>query len=340
MVRPGPRNLITDVAGLRVGNAEDVPVRTGVTVLVADDSVNAAVDVRGGAPGTRETDALDPVNVAGKIDAIALSGGSIFGLDTPAGVTAYLREQGRGFELAPGAPRVPIVPGAILFDLANGGDKSWGSEPPYRALGRRAVQAASEHFALGNAGAGLGATAGIYKGGLGSASAVTGDGITIGAIAAVNAVGSPLIPGTDVFWAFPFEYASEFGGRRLKGDRPADLDLPPDMRGAAPRTSTTIAIVATDADLSRIELKRVAIMAADGFARALRPIHTPFDGDVVFAVATAKRALAEPRQRQVMRLGSIAADCIARAIARGVYEAETLGAKSYRETFSGEEKNG
>jgi L-aminopeptidase/D-esterase-like protein len=334
MVRPGARNLITDVAGLRVGQAEDARVRTGVTVLVADQPALAVVDVRGGAPSTRDTEGLDLVSLVEAVDAITLSGGSAFGNDAPSGVAAFLRAQGRGFEIAPGAPRVPIVPGAILFDLVNGGDKDWGDEPPYRALGRKACENASPDFALGNAGAGFGATAGAYKGGLGSASAVTDDGFTVGAVVAVNAVGSPLIPGSDVFWAFPFEQNREFGGRRPKGDVPLDLDLPSDMKGARPMENTTIAIVATDADVSRIELQRIAIMAADGFARGLRPVHTPFDGDLLFALATAKRKIAEPRQRAVMRLGSIAADCLARAIARGVYEAKTLGnVKSYRDTF-------
>jgi L-aminopeptidase/D-esterase-like protein len=332
------RNLITDVAGLRIGQAEDARVRTGVTVLLADEPARAVCDVRGGAPSARDTAGLDLVSLVDAVDAITLSGGSSFGNDAPSGVTAFLRAQGRGFEIAPGAPRVPIVPGAILFDLANGGDKDWGEEPPYRALGRRAAENASLDFALGNAGAGFGATAGLYKGGLGSASAVA-DGITVGAIVAVNAVGSPLIPGTDVFWSFPFEQNGEFGGRRLKGDVPLDLDLPPDMKGARPMANTTIAIVATDADVSRVELQRVAIMAADGFARALRPVHTPFDGDLVFAVSTARHALSAMRPGEVMRIGTIAADCLARAIARGVYEAESLGtARSYRETFGG--KNG
>src|SRR5579862_1554603 len=227
MVRLGARNLITDVAGLAVGHAQDTRVASGVTVLVGDAPMNAVYDIRGGAPGTRDVATLDAMALVGQADAIVLSGGSAFGLDAPAGVTGVLRALGRGFEIAPGAPRVPIVPGAILFDLANGGDKEWGGEPPYRALGRRAAENASLDFALGNAGAGFGATAGIYKGGLGSASAVTDDGLTVGAIVAVNAVGSPLIPGTDVFWAFPFEQSGEFGGRRLKADVPLDLDLPP-----------------------------------------------------------------------------------------------------------------
>ena len=336
MVRPGARNLITDVAGLRVGQAGDERIRTGVTVLLGGAPMAAVVDVRGGAPGTRDTEALDPINLAGSADAIVLSGGSAFGLDAPSGVSSWLRAQGRGFEIRPGAPRVPIVPGAILFDLANGGDKDWGDESPYRALGRKAVESASLDFALGNAGAGFGAVAGLYKGGLGSASAVTEDDMTVGAIAAVNSLGSPLIPGSDVFWAFPFEQNGEFGGRRLKTNVQIDLDLPPDMKGTRPRENTTIAIVATDAALERVELARMAVMAADGFARALRPVHTPFDGDIVFAVSTAKRKLGSARALDVMRLGSIAADCLARAIARGVYEAETLGTvKSYRDIFKG-----
>jgi L-aminopeptidase/D-esterase-like protein len=336
-VRPGPRNLITDVAGLRIGHAEDARARTGATVLLADASIAAAVDVRGGAPGTLNTDALDPVSLVGAIDAIVLAGGSVFGLDAAGGAIAFLAAQKRGFQFAAGVPAVPGVPAAIIFDLANGGDKNWGETPPYRALGRKAAEEAGVDFALGNAGAGLGATAGTYKGGLGSASVVTDDGFTVGAVVVVNAVGSPLIPGTDVFWAFPFEQGEEFGGRRPRDLGPIDLDLPADMKGArAPGANTTIAIVATDADLTRIELKRLAIMAADGFARALRPVHAPFDGDTVFAVSTARRALPEPRPASVMRLGSLAADCLSRAIARGVYEAESLGqTRSYKAQFMG-----
>lgn len=332
MVRPGPRNLITDVAGLRVGNAVDETVRTGVTVVMADAFATAVVDVRGGAPGTRDTDALDPVAIDGGADAIVLSGGSVYGLDAPAGVTALLREQGRGVLF--GGVHVPIVPGAILFDLVNGGDKNWGAETPYRRLGREAAQNVGLSFPLGNVGAGIGAKAGAYKGGLGSASSTTDDGFTIGAIVAVNSLGSPLIPGTDVFWSFPFEQNNEFGGKRLTGGFDNDLDLPADMKGAAPKQNTTIAIIAVDAEVSGTELKRIAIMAQDGFARALRPIHTPFDGDVVFAFATGKRPVGEPRQRQVMRLGHMASDTLSRAIARGVYEAQTLGPmKSYRDSF-------
>ena len=334
MVRPGVRNLITDVAGLRVGHAEDHVACTGTTVLIADEPFIAVADMRGGAPGSREIEVLDPINLVGRADAIVLSGGSVYGLDAASGVVAALRDVGRGYRLSPQAPPAPIVPAAILFDLVNGGDKAWGAQSPYYRLGQTAFAAAGVNFRLGNAGAGLGARAGIYKGGLGSASAETDDGFSVGALAAVNSLGSPLLPGTDVFWAFPFEQNGEFGGRRLEGDFARDLDLPSDMKSAQPGENTTIAIVAVDADVTSVELKRIAIMAGDGFARALRPVHTPFDGDIVFAAATGRRAVGEPRARNLMRLGSIAADCLSRTIARGVFEAETLGEMtSYRETF-------
>jgi L-aminopeptidase/D-esterase-like protein len=337
MVKPGKRNLITDVAGLKIGNAENPRIRTGVTVLIGDEPFAAVADIRGGAPGTRDVEALKPVSLVEAIDAITLSGGSAFGLDAPGGVQSVLRTQGRGFQIAPGAPLVPVVSGAILFDLANGGDKEWGDMPPYRALATTAAQNAREDFALGNVGAGLGAMAGMYKGGLGSASAVTDDGFTVGAIAAVNSVGSPLIPGSDVFWSFPFEMDGEFGSRRLPNDfKQKEFDLPLDMKIARPHANTTIAIVAIDAKLSRVELERVAIMAADGFARSLRPVHAPSDGDIVFAVSTARREIAEPRHRDVMRIGMIAGDCLSRSIARGVFEAQSLGSmKSYKDSFAG-----
>lgn len=336
MAKPGRRNLITDVEGLLVGNADDARMRTGVTVLLCEHAMPAVADIRGGAPGTRDVEGLDPVSLVEGVDAITLAGGSTFGNDAPSGVQAWLKKHGRGFEIRPGAPRVPIVPGTILFDLANGGDKNWGEAPPYRKLARKAVENASRTFSLGNVGAGMGAVSGAYNGGLGSASAVTDDGFTVGALAAVNSLGSPVIPGTDVFWAFPFEQNGEFGGRRLRAPLPhLDLDLPRDIKGGHPLENTTIAIVATDAQLTRVELKRMAIMAHDGFARALRPVHTPFDGDLVFAVSSAKRPIGAQRQQEAMRLGSIAADCLARAIARGVYEAETMGElKSYRDVFA------
>ncbi len=331
-ITPGPRNLITDVAGLSIGNAQDERARTGVTVLLPDEPGTAAMDVRGGGPGTRESDALDPRHLLeGRVDALVLSGGSVYGLDAPSGVTHWLGGQGRGFAFPGLSITAPIVPGAILFDLANGGEKYWANggseEPPYRTLGYDACQAAGKDFALGNAGAGFGAQAGHYKGGLGSASAVTPDGITVGALVAVNAVGSPVIPGTDCFWAAPFELNGEFGGRRWNGEgAPASYDPLEGTKLAGPRENTTIGIVATDAALDATAMHRIAVMAHDGFARALRPVHAPVDGDAVFALSTGKKPLdRQARTLDITRLGAIAADCMARAIARGVFEAETLG---------------
>lgn len=341
MMRAGKRNLLTDVAGLSVGQAEDASARSGVTIVLAERAMAAAVDVRGGAPGTSGTEALDCVNLVGAVDALALSGGSVYGLEAASALTAWLGVRGRGFLLRPEAPPAPIVPGAVIFDLANGGDKNWGLVPTYRALAIEAVGKAGAEYALGNAGAGIGATAGIYKGGTGSASSVTEDGHTVAALAIVNSAGSPIIPSTDVFWAWPFERANEFGGRRLPPDfPPVDDALPPDMkRPVAPGANTTIAVVATDADLSRVELKRLTIMASDGFARALRPVHTPFDGDTVFALSTGALGIGEERPFALMQLGHAAADCLARAIARGVYEAITLGeSRSYRDVCAEKEK--
>ena len=328
---PGPRNSITDVNGIAVGNAEDRTARSGVTVILPDSPAVAAVDVRGAAPGTRETDALDPTGLVERIDAVVLSGGSAFGLDAASGVMGWLADRKRGFKV--GTAIVPIVPAAILFDLLNGGDKGWGEIPPYRELGRKAVTLAGTEFSLGNAGAGLGARAGRLKGGLGSASAITADGIEIGAIVAVNSFGSVTMPGSSCFWAWALEQGNEFGGAAPPHfDSSIDLDPPLEKltTGAAAGANTTLAVVATNATLTRPQAMRVAMMAQDGFARAIRPVHTPFDGDTVFALSTGKRPL--DGAMELMRIGSIAADCVARAIARGVFAAETLGAMlSYNE---------
>lgn len=321
--RPGSRNLITDVPGLLVGQAQDAAARTGVTVILPDERAVCACDVRGGGPGTRETDALAPENLVDAVDAVVLSGGSVYGLAAADGVTAWLGAQGRGFALmdAPGVPRSPVIPAAILFDLANGGDKGWALEPPYRRLGIAAAEAAAPDFELGTAGAGYGSMAGQLKGGVGSASIVTEDGLTVGALVAVNSFGSAVADDGRSFWAAPYEVGDEFGGLGAAG-----LSAGPDGWGLAkvapaPRTNTTIAVVATDAALTPAEARRVAVMAQDGLARAIRPVHTPFDGDVVFALSTARRALADPASLTVARLGALAADCLARAVARAVYEA-------------------
>jgi L-aminopeptidase/D-esterase-like protein len=325
--RPGPLNLITDVPGLSVGQAHDGSVRTGVTVILPDVAAVCACDVRGGGPGTRETDALAGENLVEAIDAVVLAGGSVYGLAAADGVAAWLGARGRGYALspAPGVPPSPVVPAAILYDLANGGDKAWGLEPPYRRLGMAAVESAGASFDLGTAGAGYGARAGTLKGGTGSASILTADGITVGAIAAVNSFGSVVAPGGRTFWAAPFEIGEEFGGLGPAGLRadPEDWGLAKANPGA--RQNTTIACVATDVALTPAQARRVAIMAQDGLARAVRPAHAPFDGDVVFVLSTARQPLAEPANMTVMRIGALAADALARAIARGVYAASGWG---------------
>jgi D-aminopeptidase len=313
------RNLITDVAGVRVGHADDPKLGSGVTAVVFDKPAVAAADLRGGGPGTRESSLLDPAMTVERIDAITLAGGSAFGLDAASGVQAWLREQGRGFAVREAL--VPIVPGAILFDLLNGGDKKWGRYPPYRELGHQATAQAASEFALGSAGAGLGATTFDFKGGTGSASAVARGGITVGALAIANAAGSAVIGGGPHFWAAPYERNSEFGGR----GQPAAV--PPDALNfrtkGQPGENTTLVVVATDATLTKAQTRRLAIMAQDGLARALRPIHTPLDGDIVFAAATCERPFPDPIYG-LAELGTLAADVVARAIARGVYEARAL----------------
>jgi D-aminopeptidase len=300
-----------------VGHAQDAGLRSGCTVLLGDRPFTAGVNVMGGAPGTRETDLLAPDRLVQEVDALVLSGGSAFGLDACSGVADGLRAMGRGF--AVGDQRVPIVPGAILFDLLNGGDKGWARNP-YADLGLAALEAAGEEFALGTAGAGYGALTGRWKGGLGSASAVLDSGITVGALVAVNALGSATIGEGPGFWAHPFEIAAEFGGLGGQGVfDPSQEPEPVKRMGEA----TTIAIVATDARLSQAECQRMATAAQDGMARALVPSHTPLDGDLVFAAATGARAMAEPL-RDAFQIGHAAAACLSRAIARAVYAARAM----------------
>jgi D-aminopeptidase len=312
------RNLITDVAGVKVGHADDARLGSGVTVIVFDQPAVASMDGRGGGPGTRESVLLDPAMTIERIDAITLAGGSAFGLDAASGVMAWLAEQGRGYPVR--SARVPIVPGAILFDLLNGGDKDWGRYPPYRELGYSAAVAAAEEFSLGSVGAGLGATTVNLKGGVGSASATTG-GFTVGALAAVNAAGSVTVGSGPWFWAAPYELNSEFGGLGFPSPLPRDA-LAPHVKGRLGE-NTTLVVVACNAGLTKSQAQRLAIMAQDGLARAIRPIHTPLDGDVVFAAATGSRPLADPIA-DLAELGARAADVVARAIARAVYEAVPL----------------
>ena len=311
-MKPGPRNLITDVAGLSVGNAEDRRLKSGTTVVICDAPATASAQVLGGAPGTRETDLLEPHNSVQQIDAIFLSGGSAFGLDAGTGVQAALREDGRGF--AVGNVRVPIVPGAILFDLINGGDEDWGRYSPYRELGYDAARAAALDFALGSHGAGTGALTAGLKGGLGSASSVLTGGITIGALVAANPLGSVTFGQSRQFRAAPHEIGATLPPEALEIITKMNLGQPRDA-------NTTIAVIATDAVLTKAECKRLAIAAHDGFARAIWPSHTPLDGDIVFALSTGRSGLT-PNAAQFIEICAAAASTMARAIARGVYLAQ------------------
>jgi D-aminopeptidase len=324
------RNLITDVVGILVGHADDARLASGVTAIIFEEPAVAAVDVRGGAPATRETDLLEPHRTAERIDAVVLSGGSAFGLDAGAGVQALLRERRRGFAI--GDIRVPLVCGASMFDLLNGGDKNWGRFPPYRDLGYNAAAKAASTFALGTAGAGFGATTVNLQGGLGSASAVTRDGHTVGALVAVNACGSVNVGAGPHFWAAPFEVDREFGGLGFPSEVPVAA-LTPIAKGR-PGENTTIAIVATDAALTKAQTKELAVIAQDGLTRAIYPAHTTLDGDTVFAAATGRRPLADP-VNEITELGVVAANTLARAVARGVFEAKSLpgGLPSWRDRY-------
>ncbi|MEP4270840.1 MAG: P1 family peptidase, partial [Roseibium sp.] len=258
----GKRNLITDVPGLQIGNATDQDLKSGATVLVPDEPAVTSVAIHGGAPGTREIALLEPEQTVEKIDAVVLAGGSAFGLDAGAGVQGRLAELGYGFQIGPF--RVPIVPTAILFDLLNGGDKSWGQAAPYRDLGRAALDAIGHDFALGSVGAGTGATTANLKGGLGSASQVLDNGVTVGAIVAVNALGRATVGDGAHFWAAPFEIGEEFGGLGMAHPLPADaISVRTKLDGLKAGANTTIAAVATDAILTKGEAKRLAVMAHD-----------------------------------------------------------------------------
>jgi D-aminopeptidase len=313
---PGRRNLITDVPGLLVGNAEDHRIKTGTTVLVGDRPFIASVDIMGGSPGARETDLLSPDKLIEGVDALFLSGGSAFGLDAGSGVMDGLRAAGRGFRV--GDATIPIVPGAILFDLINGGDKNW-AESPYRALGARALANASLDFALGTAGAGVGATSANLKGGLGSASLLLDNGITVGALVGANPTGSVTVGDRPHFWAAPFEMADEFGGLGMFTGRVDYTDTSITKRNRTTALSnTTIAIVATDAVLSKAQAKRLAVAAQDGMPRSVSPSHTPVDGDLIFSVSTGMRPLGDPIL-DAIELGHAAAICVARAMTRAIY---------------------
>jgi L-aminopeptidase/D-esterase-like protein len=341
MSKVGPRNAITDIAGLKVGAADDADLRTGVTVVLPDARAVAAVDVQGGGTGTRELELLRGDATLDAVDAIVLGGGSAFGLAAADGVMGWLAEQGRGFPV--GDLHVPLVPGAILFDLLNGGDKTaFQDKPdtalPYRALARAAVASASLEVALGNAGAGFGATTTGHdgrrlKGGQGTASVVLDDGVTVGALAAVNALGSVVANSGGQFLAGALERGEEFGG--LGGAVRVEVpDHPLDKYGRRETPpNTTLAVVATDAALTKAQATRVARMAQAGMARAIRPVFTPMDGDVVFSLATGHLSVTDPVS-DVARIGMAAADCLARAVARGIFEAAGQGDwPAYKDTY-------
>lgn len=317
---PGPKNLITDIAGLRVGNAQDDTLKSGATVLTANAPFTASVHVMGGAPGSRETDLLAPDKSVAKVEALALAGGSAYGLDACSGVVDGLRADNRGFRIGPAL--IPLVPGAIIFDLLNGGQKDW-TDNPYRALGRAAYAAADTTFDLGTVGAGTGALSAMLKGGLGSASFVLSSGITVGALVVANPVGAVTTPGDRHFWAAPYEVNNEFGGlgpdpatglgRQLNSRKMSAMGV-----RASERANTTIAIVATDADLSKSQCQRIATAAHDGMARAIVPAHTPADGDLIFALSTNDKPMENP-DRELGEIGHAAALCLSRAISRAIY---------------------
>ncbi len=310
------KNLLTDIPGVAVGHATDLVLGSGVTAVVFDSPVIASGSVLGGAPGGRDTALLDPSMTVETVDAFVLSGGSAFGLDAAGGVQAGLRAIGRG--LSVGTTKVPIVPQAILMDLLNGGDKDWGRHSPYRDMGFEAFEAARPgSFALGTVGAGTGATTATFKGGIGSASARTKAGHAVAALVAANALGSATIGNDPHFWAAPFEQAQEFGGLGM----PAAFDTDMRLKGINV-TATTIGVVVTDAVLTKAQAHRLSILAHDGLARAVLPAHLPFDGDTMFAAATAEKPVTD--LAELMEIFHLAALVTARAIARGVFEATAL----------------
>lgn len=305
------------IHGVRIGQAHDDTVKTGVTVILPDAPATCAVDVRGGGPGTREIMTLQDGGLIDKVHAVVLSGGSVYGLAAAEATVVWLGEKRIGYAPGPApVPVSPIVPSAILFDNANGGDKDWGREPPFRRLAFDACETAGTAIQEGRVGAGFGATAGLYRGGLGMASETVGE-ITVTAIIAANPVGSPYMPGTNCPWAWPYEVEGEFGSVRPPADykRTEALDTKLAFLKAAGQ-STVIGAVITDAGLSQKELKRLAIMAQDGIPMAVQPAHTPLDGDTVFALSTGDTFCKTPVA--LAELGAAAARCVARALMRGV----------------------
>ena len=317
-IQPNPKSSITDVAGIKVGHFTDTRRPTGCTVILCEEGATGGVDVRGSAPGTRETDLLDPKNLVQQVHAVVLSGGSAFGLETATGVVRWLEERGIGYDV--GVAKVPIVPAAILFDLGVGDAKI----RPDAEAGYKACKAATTNPpAEGNVGAGAGAIVGkmfggkrAMKGGIGTAS-IKLPGLTIGAIVAVNAVGDVIDPATGKLIAG----ARTADGKKLAGTMAGILRgeaLPPMLGG----TNTTIGLVATDAKLDKAQAQKVAEMAQDGLARAINPAHTMFDGDTIFAVATGKTTSTNPAN--VTLIGALAAEAMSQAIVRAIKAARGI----------------
>lgn len=333
---------ITDVAGILVGHHHRLdPDATlgsgwacGSTVVLTPPGTTGAVDVRGGAPGSRETDLLDPANSVRYVDAVLLTGGSAYGLAAADGVMGWLEEQGRGVAMDGGL--VPIVPGAVIFDLPVGG---WQCRPSAE-FGRAAAEAASVDFAVGTVGAGVGARAGVLKGGLGTASITLDIGVTVGAVVAVNSAGNVVDPVTGLPWMA--HLIREFG---LLPPPVEQIEVFAELERADSPLNTTIAVVATDAALSPAACKRMAIAAHDGLAHAIRPAHTPLDGDTVFALSTGAIEVEpfadtpsslSPETKLVAKIGAAAADCLAIAVLAGVFAAESIaGIPTYRGMLPG-----
>lgn len=322
MARTGEKNLLTDVSGIMVGNSTHGTAASGVTVVICPEAAVAGVDVRGSAPGTRETDLLEPLNLVERVQAVVLTGGSVYGLSTSDGVVRWLASKGWGFPLQD-RQVAPIVPAAALFDLGRGKDYVPPTGPEW---GAQACESASAgHFSLGCFGAGTGAVSGGIKGGLGSASEVLEIGITVAALVAVNSLGSVVDPDSGTPWELRLEISGEFGDL---GHRKVKL---PEPHPGQPAQNTTIGVIGTDAILSKAQAQKIAQMAHDGMARAIRPAHTMFDGDTIFCLATGTKALHEtagffaaPKAQALNELGRAAADCMSRAIIRAVLCAESI----------------
>ncbi len=337
---PGNKNLITDILGIQVGHAEDNKIGTGVTVITGDKPFSAAVDVRGGGPGTRETDMLSLENSIGRADAIVLSGGSAFGLDACSEVQDLLRQDNKGYKV--GKAVVPLVPGAVIFDL-NINDNPHiniiGEHSPWRKLANKAYKSANTDFLLGSFGAGCGATTATLKGGQGSTSWTqtfsNGEKYTVGAIVVNNAVGNPLLNNGPHFLSANLEFGNEYGGYGVSNDLYDNVLRAKRLPSSIGQTeifndissNTVIGVVATDAPLTRSNLKRLSIMAHDGIARSLSPSHTPMDGDTIFSITTYQDIKEQVLENtDILALGARASDCVARACNRAIYEAESIGA--------------